>query len=179
MGLRAASWREAHGHEGGETNADSELLEQAIARSGATVMGRRMFSGGSGPWQDDPNANGWWGDDPPFHHPVFVLTHHTRETVTMQGGTSFTFVTGGIEDALEQARAAAGDKDVAIAGGADVAQQYLHAGLLDELHLHVAPLLLGGGVRLFDERGSGSTSVEQTRLVESPAVTHLSYRIVW
>ncbi len=173
-----ASWREAHGHEGGETNADSELLEQAIARSGATVMGRRMFSGGSGPWQDDPNANGWWGDDPPFHHPVFVLTHHTRETVTMQGGTSFTFVTGGIEDALEQARAAAGDKDVAIAGGADVAQQYLHAGLLDELHLHVAPLLLGGGVRLFDERGSGSTSVEQTRLVESPAVTHLSYRIV-
>ena len=172
------SWREAHGHEGGETNADSELLEQAIARSGATVMGRRMFSGGSGPWQDDPNSNGWWGDDPPFHHPVFVLTHHTRETVTMQGGTSFTFVTGGIEDALEQARAAAGDKDVAIAGGADVAQQYLHAGLLDELHLHVAPLLLGGGVRLFDERGSGSTSVEQTRLVESPAVTHLSYRIV-
>jgi dihydrofolate reductase len=173
-----ASWREAHGHEGGERNADSALLEEGIARSGATVMGRRMFSGGSGPWEDDPNRDGWWGDEPPFHHPVFVLTHHPRETVTMKGGTSFTFVTGGIETALEQARAAAGEKDVAVAGGADVAQQYLAAGQLDELHLHIAPLLLGGGVRLFGEPGAGATSLERIRVVESPAVTHVSYRVV-
>jgi dihydrofolate reductase len=173
-----ASWRQAHGHEGGETNADSELLEEGIARSGATVMGRRMFSGGGGPWEDDPNADGWWGDEPPFHHPVFVLTHHPRETVTMKGGTSFTFVTGGIETALEQARAAAGEKDVAVAGGADVAQQYLAAGQLDELHLHIAPLLLGGGVRLFGEPGAGAISLERIRVVESPAVTHVSYRVV-
>jgi dihydrofolate reductase len=173
-----ASWREAHGHEGGERNADSALLEEGIARSGATVMGRRMFSGGSGPWEDDPNRDGWWGDEPPFHHPVFVLTHHPRETVTMKGGTSFTFVTGGIETALEQARAAAGEKDVAVAGGADVAQQSLAAGQLDELHLHIAPLLLGGGVRLFGEPGAGATSLERIRVVESPAVTHVSYRVV-
>jgi dihydrofolate reductase len=173
-----ASWRQAHGHEGGETNADSELLEEGIARSGATVMGRRMFSGGSGPWEDDPNRDGWWGDEPPFHHPVFVLTHHPRATVAMKGGTSFTFVTGGIETALEQARAAAGEKDVAVAGGADVAQQYLAAGQLDELHLHIAPLLLGGGVRLFGEPGAGATSLERIRVVESPAVTHVSYRVV-
>jgi dihydrofolate reductase len=137
-----------------------------------------MFSGGSGPWEDDPNRDGWWGDEPPFHHPVFVLTHHPRETVTMKGGTSFTFVTGGIETALEQARAAAGEKDVAVAGGADVAQQYLAAGQLDELHLHIAPLLLGGGVRLFGEPGAGATSLERIRVVESPAVTHVSYRVV-
>jgi dihydrofolate reductase len=141
-------------------------------------MGRRMFSGGGGPWEDDPNADGWWGDEPPFHHPVFVLTHHPRETVTMKGGTSFTFVTGGIETALEQARAAAGEKDVAVAGGADVAQQYLAAGQLDELHLHIAPLLLGGGVRLFGEPGAGATSLERIRVVESPAVTHVGYRVV-
>jgi dihydrofolate reductase len=173
-----ASWREAHGHEGGERNADSALLEEGIARSGATVMGRRMFSGGSGPWEDDPNRDGWWGDEPPFHHPVFVLTHHPRATVAMKGGASFTFVTGGIETALEQARAAAGEKDVAVAGGADVAQQYLAAGQLDELHLHIAPLLLGGGVRLFGEPGAGATSLERIRVVESPAVTHVSYRVV-
>src|SRR5206468_8536257 len=140
-----------HGLDGGETNADSELLEESMARTGATLMGRRMFSGGAGPWEDDPNADGWWGDDPPFRMPVFVLTHHARETVTKQGGTSFTFVTDGIESALDQARAAAGDRDVAVAGGASIAQQYLRAGLLDELQIHLVPLLLGeGGVRLFD-----------------------------
>jgi dihydrofolate reductase len=138
-----------------------------------------MFSGGEGPWEDDQNAAGWWGDDPPFHVPVFVLTHHAREMKPMEGGTTFTFVTDGIEAALEQARGVAGEKNVAIAGGANVVQQYLKAGLLDELQIHVAPLLLGDGVRLFEEHvGSQQRDVEATRVVQSPAVTHLRYRVV-
>jgi dihydrofolate reductase len=172
-----ASWRERHGMPGGETNADSEVLEEGLARTGAAVMGRRMFSGGEGPWADDPNADAWWGDDPPFHYPVFILTHHAREPVTKQGGTTFTFVTDGIESALAQAREAAGDRDVAVAGGADVAQQYLRAGLLDEIQLHVAPVLLGDGVRLFDNHMAGT--LELTRASESPTgVNHLRYRVV-
>ena len=172
------NFRERHGLEGGETNADSELLEESMAGTGATLMGRRMFSGGAGPWEEDPNADGWWGADPPFRMPVFVLTHHARETVTKQGGTSFTFVTDGIESALEEARAAAEEKDVAVAGGANVAQQYLNAGLLDELQIHVAPLLLGGGVRLFDNVDAERVRLEGTKAIESPAVTHLRYRVV-
>jgi dihydrofolate reductase len=172
-----ASFRRPHGMEGGETNADSEVLEESVANTGAVVMGRRMFSGGAGAWDADSNADGWWGDDPPFHVPVFVLTHHARETVTKQGGTSFTFVTDGIETALEQARAAAGDKDVSIAGGADVIQQYVKAGLIDEFQVHVAPLLLGDGVRLFDRLGVEPV-VEGIRVIASPGVTHLKYRVV-
>jgi len=140
-------------------------------------MGRRMFSGGEGPWTDDPNADGWWGDDPPFHAPVFVLTSHPRETVIKHGGTSFTFVTDGIHAALEQASAAAGDKDVALAGGASVAQEYLKAGLLDELQIHVAPVLLGGGVSLFGSLGIDPIELEATRVIESPSVTHLKFRV--
>jgi dihydrofolate reductase len=173
-----ASWREAHGLEGGTADADSEVVQETLDRTGATVMGRRMFSGGAGPWQDDPNADGWWGDEPPFRTPVFVLTHHARETVTKAGGTTFTFVTGGIDVALEQARAAAGDKDVAIAGGASVVQQALEAGLLDELQIHVTPVLLGGGVRLFGELGTEGIKLESTRVIESPTVTHVRYRVV-
>jgi len=139
-------------------------------------MGRRMFSGGEGPWGDDPNADGWWGDTPPFGMPVFIVTHHARETVTKQGGTTFTFVTNGIEAALEQAKAAAGDKDVAVGGGASLAQQYLEAGLLDDMQIHLAPVLLRDGVRLFDHRGTEETELEATRVVHSP--THLMYRIV-
>jgi dihydrofolate reductase len=172
------SFRERHGLTGGTTNADSEILEESVSATGATVMGRRMFSGGDGPWEDDPNADGWWGDDPPFHQPVFVLTHHAREPVTKQGGTTFTFVTDGIEAALEDARAAAAEKDVLVAGGASVAQQYLRAGLLDELQIHLAPILLGGGVRLFDELGPNEVELEATRVVESPTVTHLRFRVV-
>jgi dihydrofolate reductase len=173
------SWRERHGLSGGETNPDSEVVDEALRNTGATVMGRRMFSGGEGAWADDTNADGWWGEDPPFHHPVFILTHHPREKVTKQGGTTFTFVTDGIEAALEQALAAAGDKDVAVGGGANVAQQYLKAGLLDELQLHVVPVLLGDGVRLFDGHvGSGQVELECTRVIQSPAVTHLRYRVV-
>jgi dihydrofolate reductase len=137
-----------------------------------------MFSGGEGAWEDDPTADGWWGDDPPFHHPVFILTHHPREPVTKEGGTTFTFVTDGIESALEQARAAAGDKDVAVGGGADVAQQYLKAGLLDELQIHIVPVLLGGGVRLFDNLDPDDVELEVTGVIESPAVTHVRYRVV-
>jgi len=170
-----ASWREAHGLEGGDRNADDDIVRETVGKAGAIIMGRKMFSGGSGPWEDDPKADAWWGDDPPFGVPVFVLTHHARETVTKANGTSYVFVTDGIESALEQARAVAGDRDVAIAGGADVAQQYLRAGLLDEIELHVAPLLLGGGVRLFD--GVGDVKLELTRAESSPAVAHLWYRV--
>jgi dihydrofolate reductase len=173
------SWRESHGESGGETNVDSELVEESLRTTGAEVMGRRMFSGGAGPWEDDPKADGWWGDDPPFGHPVFVLTHHAREPVEKQGGTTFNFVTDGIEAALEQARAAAGDKDVKVAGGAEVGRQYLNAGLLDEVQLHLVPVLLGGGVRLFDDLDASRVKLETTRVIESPAgVTHLFYRPV-
>jgi dihydrofolate reductase len=172
------SWRESHGREGGETGADSDLLAESIARTGAVIMGRKMFSNGVGPWEDDPKADGWWGDEPPFRKPVFILTHHPRDPVEKQGGTTFTFVTAGIEAALEQARAAAGGKDVGLSGGASVAQQYLRAGLLDELNIHVAPVLLGGGVRLFDSLGADPPKLELTRTIASPAVTHLRYRVV-
>jgi dihydrofolate reductase len=172
----ARAWREAHGLSGGEANADSDVIDELLSRAGATIMGRRMFSGGAGPWEDDPNAGAWWGDEPPFRHPVFVLTHHAREPVEKQGGTTFTFVADGIESALEQARAAAGGKDVHVAGGASVAQQYLAAGLLDELQLHVAPLLLGDGVRLFDGL-PGPGELELDRVIASPTVTHLRYRV--
>ena len=175
----AQAWREAHGMEGGEQNVDSGVIEEAVAGVGATVMGRRMFSGGEGPWEDDPNADAWWGDDPPFHHPVFVVTHHEREPLEKDGGTTFTFVPDGIESAVEQARAAAGDGDVAVAGGAEVVQQCLQAGLVDEIQLHVAPVLLGGGARLFDGTlADAPRTLERLRVVESPAgVTHVTYRV--
>jgi dihydrofolate reductase len=174
-----AAFRERHGRSGGETNRDSEIVEESLRATGATVMGRRMFSGGEGPWEDDPNADGWWGDEPPFRHPVFILTHHAREPVTKRGGTTFTFVTDGIGAALDQARVAAGDKDVAVGGGADVAQQYLRAGLLDEVQIHLAPVLLGDGVRLFESGpGLAQRTLECTRVVQSPAITHLRYRVV-
>jgi dihydrofolate reductase len=174
---RLEAWREPHGLEGGETNADSEVVTEALAAAGAIVMGRRMFSGGEGPWEDDPNPDAWWGDNPPFHVPVFVLTHHERETVVKEGGTTFTFVTDGIESALEQARAAAGDKNVALGGGADVVQQYLKAGLLDELQIHVVPVLLGGGVSLFGRLAVDAAELEQTRVIASPSVAHLRYSV--
>jgi dihydrofolate reductase len=178
--LAVQGWRRVHGLTGGETNVDNDVVEEGLRNTGATVMGRRMFSGGEGPWEDDPNADAWWGDDPPFHHPVFVLTHHAREPVTKEGGTTFTFVTDGIESALEQARAAAGDKDVAVGGGANVAQQYLSAGLLDELQIHVAPVLLRDGVRLFEDGlANPPAELESTRLIASPTgVAHLRYRVV-
>ena len=173
-----ASWREPHGLPGGDVNASTNVVQETLEATGAVVMGRRMFSGGEGPWEDDPNANGWWGDEPPFHVPVFVLTSHARETLTMQGGTTFTFVTEGIGAALEEARAAAEDKDVFVGGGASVVQQYLEAGLLDELQINVAPVLLGGGTRLFDAPDGPQPALEIIRVVEAPAVTHLKYRVM-
>ena len=176
--LRLAGWREMHGLEGGETGPDDDLVRETVARAGAGIMGRRMFSGGEGPWADDPNADAWWGDDPPFHYPVFVLTHHEREPVVKEGGTTFHFVTDGIESALERAREAAGEKDVALSGGASVVQQYLRAGHLDELHIHVSPILLGGGTSLFGELGADAPGLKLTSVVESPFVTHLTYEVV-
>jgi dihydrofolate reductase len=173
FGLEA--WRKPHGLEGGETNESSAIVEETIARGGAVVMGRRMFSNGEGPWADDPKAHGWWGDDPPFHAPVFVVTHHARDPLPMEGGTTFNFVTDGIESAVEQARAAAGEKDVQIAGGANVIQQALAAGLLDDIQVSVAPRLLGGGTLLFAP-GAG-LDLELDRVVDAPGVTHLRYRV--
>ena len=173
-------FRQRQGLDGGEANADSELIDELVGCTGATLMGRRMFSGGAGGWEDDVNAEGWWGEDPPLHHPVFVLTHHARAPVSKQGGTTFTFVTDGIEAALQQARAAAGERDVAIGGGADVARQYLRAGLLEELRVHIASVLLGDGTRLFEDGLAGSPAgLEPTSVIESPAgVAHLSYPVV-
>ena len=168
------AWRRAHGKEGGEVNESTPVLEQEVANIGATIMGRNMFGGGPGPWSSTDPWNGWWGRNPPFHHPVFVLAHHARERVTMEGGTSFIFVTDGIESALEQARRAAGGKDVALAGGARAAQQYLNAGLVDEMQLHLVPTLLGGGERLFDN----VHDLHDLLLVETvaaPNVVHLKF----
>jgi dihydrofolate reductase len=167
------SWRAQQGREGGEHDADAEVIEDVFNGIGAYVMGRRMFGGGGGPW--DQRWRGWWGEDPPFHAPVFVLTHHPREALSMRGGTTFTFVTDGIESALEQARAAAGEQDVAIAGGASTVQQYLAAHKLDELYLHIVPIVMGAGERLL--QGVGDPVLEPIDVVSSPAVTHIKYRV--
>jgi dihydrofolate reductase len=172
---KLAVWREPHGKEGGEVNASTQVVEESLENIGVTVMGRNMF-GGEGPWGDDP-WNGWWGDDPPFHTPVFVLTHHAREPLAMQGGTTFNFVTDGIESALEQATDAAEGKDVALGGGADVAQQYLAAGLIDEMQINLVPVLLGGGTRLLDNLAGADLKLEPIQVVETPEVTHLKYRV--
>lgn len=165
------SWREPHGLSGGETNPDNDVVKESFARMGAVVMGRRMFDEGEEPW----------GDDPPFHAPVFVVTHEARETVEKKGGTTYTFVTDGIESALKQATEAAGDKDVSV-GGASTIQQFIEAGLLDDMLLddmliHVIPVMFGDGVRLFD-RLSKRVELETTRVISSPAATHLSFRVV-
>jgi dihydrofolate reductase len=169
-----ASWREQQGLEGGEHSTDSDVAADVMRGVGAYIMGRRMFGGGGGPW--DETWTGWWGENPPFHAPVFVLTHHAREPLAMRGGTTFTFVTGGIESALAQARSAAGDNDVAVAGGADVVRQYLRAGLLDELYLHIAPVILGAGERLLE--GVGDPTLAPVKVIASPAVTHVKYRVI-
>jgi dihydrofolate reductase len=158
-----ANWRERHGLEGGENNVDAEVLEEGLRNLGAVVVGRRMFD----------NAGGW-GDEPPFRVPVFVLTHEARNEL-VKGETTFTFVNEGIESAIGRARAAAGQKDVSIGGGASTIRQSIAAGLLDELQLHLVPILLGGGVRLFDD--ALTTGLERTRVIDSPAVTHLRFRV--
>ena len=172
--LELEAWRAAHGLEGGEVNASQQVVEDRVASTGATIMGRNMFGGQPGPWAEDPWA-GWWGDDPPLHHPVFVLTHHPREPLEREGGTTFTFVTDGIESALEQAREAAAGKVISLSGGASAARQYLAADLVDEMEISLAPILLGGGERLFDDLGGGPEGFECVELVSSAAVTHYTY----
>jgi len=180
--VTTAAFQEIQGRSGGEENRDSEVQRETYENLGAFVMGRNMFGGGKGPWGSDPAFDdpwkGWWGDDPPYHAPVFVLTHHEREPVEMDGGTTFHFVTDGVESAHEQAKAAAGDKDILIAGGAKAIQQFLAAGLVDEMQLHVVPKLLGDGERLLDNLGDDPPRFEIARVVESPVVTHLKYRVV-
>lgn len=174
IALRA--WRELAGWEGGEENENSPILRETFVNVGAEIMGRGKFGPpGRGPWGDEP-WQGWWGDDPPFHKPVFVLTHHAREPLTLSD-TTFTFVTDGIEAAFERAREAAGEKDVFIGGGAQTINAYLAAGLVDELELHVVPILLGGGARLFEGVPAGQR-MEPIRVVDGPGVTHVKYRVV-
>ncbi|MFI5713148.1 dihydrofolate reductase family protein [Kribbella sp. NPDC051620] len=171
-----ASWREGHGKEGGQVNASDRVVEEARENLGAAVMGRNMFGPiGGGPWVDE-DWKGWWGDNPPYHYPVFVVTHYPREPVEMAGGTTYHFITDGIASALDQAKEAAGGKDVMLWGGGDIIGQYLAAGLLDELELHVVPILLGDGARIFGT--SGNVRLEQIRSVEAPGVTHLKYRVL-
>lgn len=167
--LRLRGWRQAHGYEGGETGPDDDRFTAAIEATGPIVMGRRMFDHGEGPW----------GDEPPFHAPVFVLTHRPREPLVKEGGTTFTFVDDGVESALEQARAAAGEKNVAVAGGGQAIQQFVEAGLLDEIEIHLIPVFLGGGVRLFDFDPSVAEKIEfePIHALDSPGVTHLRFRL--
>lgn len=170
-----AYFREIRGEQGGEANASTQVVEERFENIGATIMGRNMFGPVRGSWGVDP-WRGWWGENPPFHNPVFVLTHLPREPLEMEGGTIFHFVTDGIEAALEGATDAANGEDVSLAGGASVARQYLGAGLVDEVELSIVPLLLGSGERLLDD--VGDLELEQLRAVEAPGVTHLKYRVV-
>jgi dihydrofolate reductase len=172
---RLAVWRERAGMEGGDKTASTEVLKSAGVNLGAYVMGRNMFGGGPGPWGDDP-WNGWWGENPPFQLPVFVVTHHPRPPLECEGGTTFTFVTEGPEAAVELARRAAEGSDVLIAGGATVGRHCLEAGLVDELRLDLVPVLLGSGVMLFDGVSS-SIELEQKSAVEAPGVVHVTYRV--
>ena len=168
-----AVWREMQGLEGGEVNESTPVVEASMADIGATVMGRNMF-GGTGPWGDDP-WNGWWGDNPLYHHPVFVLTHHPREPLVCEGGTTFTFVTNGIASALDQAKAAAAGKDVLLAGGALAARQYLEADLVDKMDINLVPIFLGEGERLFDNLGPGNPGLVHVATVAAPGVIHLKF----
>ena len=170
-----AVWRKMHGMEGGEVTESTRVVEESLIGIGATVMGRNMFGGHPGPWDAARPWNGWWGEDPPYHHPVFVLTHHPRPPLALDGGTTFTFVTGGIETALGAARDAARGKDVSLAGGAKAAQQYLVAGLVDEMEISLAPTLLGRGERLLDGVGDDLHGLELVRTIAAPGVVHLKY----
>ncbi|MEH0981926.1 dihydrofolate reductase family protein [Micromonospora sp. CPCC 205556] len=179
-GLRLHEWffaldagRERPGPPGGGRDVDAEVVERMTEGVGAYVMGRRMFGNYAGPW--DPDWQGWWGEEPPWRTPVFVLSHHPREPLLMRGGTEFHFVTDGVEAALRRAREVAGDRAVAVAGGASTVRQFLAAGLLDTLQLHIVPILLGGGERLFD--GVADLSLEQVSVVAGPTVTHVTYRV--
>jgi dihydrofolate reductase len=174
--FKLAAWREPHGREGGEVNASTPVLEAAFENIGAVIMGRNMFGGGPGPWDAKP-WEGWWGEDPPFHVPVFVLTHHARPPLVKQGGTTFHFVTEGIESALEQAVRVADGRDVSLGGGANIIQQYLAAELVDEMLLNVVPIVLGAGTRLFEDGEGAGAGLKPLEVVATPEVTHLRYGV--
>jgi len=169
-----AVWRKPHGLKGGKVNQSTPVMEDLLSNLGATIMGRNMFGGHPGGWDRENPWKGWWGDDPPFHHPVFVLTHHARPPLTLKGGTTFTFVTDGIRSALDQATRAAQGRDVALAGGANIARQYLNAGLVDEMVLHLVPTLLGSGERLLDGVND-LWGLRPVQTVAAPDVTHLKF----
>jgi len=173
--LKLEAWRKPHGRYGGETGPENDYMKEFFNRDGAVIMGRKMFSGNDGPWKDDPNADGWWGENPPFHVPVFILTHNKRQKVIKQGGTTFTFVTDGIDSALAQAKDVAGEKVVGISGGANVIQQFIKAGLLDELEIHLVPVLLKGGTRLLENLGDAK--LKKVKVVDFPSVTHIKYHL--
>jgi dihydrofolate reductase len=182
-GMRLTEWvfplkvfREMHGDSGGEENASGPVVKSWMENVGATVMGRNMFGGGPGPWGDG-EWTGWWGEDPPYHHPVFVLTHHAREPLEMQGGTTFHFVTEGPEAALARAREAAGDRDVAVGGGGATVRHYLAAHAIDELLISLVPVILGGGERIFADLGADPPAFEPVEVVDAPGVTHIRYRV--
>ena len=170
-----AVWREQHGMEGGEQNESTKVVQENLSNIGATIMGRNMFGGHPGPWDRNEPWQGWWGEDPPFHHPVFVITNHAREPLELEGGTTFYFVIGGIEEALERALEAADGRDVSLGGGANVAQQYLAAGLVDEMELHLVPVLLGSGERLFDGVGDDLHGLRLVRTIATENVVHMKF----
>jgi dihydrofolate reductase len=172
-----AAFQAEHGGDGGVVNESTAVIEEMGDNVGAVIMGRNMFGPIRGPWLDE-SWRGWWGEEPPYHAPVFVLTHHPREPLQMQGGTTFHFVTDGIESAYEQAVAVAGGKDITLGGGASTVRQSIATGLLDELQINLVAILLGGGERLLDGLGGVPVGFERTRVLEAPGVTHLRYRVV-
>ena len=171
-----AEFRTMHGEEGGEVNASSAVVNERRAGTGSTIMGRNMFGPIRGAWPDE-SWRGWWGEDPPYHHPVFVLTHHPRAPIQMSGGTTFHFVSDGIRAALAQATAAAEGQDIWLAGGASVVNQYLAARLVDEIDVSIAPVILGNGERLFAGLEPNSLALTQLRAVDAPGVTHIKYAV--
>ncbi len=165
-------WRSMLGEEGGDEGLDNQFLVHGDEDIGATIMGRNMFGPIRGDWPDE-QWRGWWGDNPPYHHPVFVLTHHPRDPVEMQGGTTFHFVTDGIESALDQAFHAANGQDVRLGGGVSTIQQYMRVGLVDEIHVAIVPILLGAGERLFDQLDAAIDGYQYVEIVSSSAVAHV------
>jgi dihydrofolate reductase len=173
--LPTRAWRAMHGQDGGETGIDNDMAQQGFEGIGAWILGRNMFGPVRGPWPDD-SWKGWWGDEPPYHTPVFVLTHYPRAPLTMAGGTEFRFVTDGIESALAQAKAAAGDRDVRLGGGVAIVREYLRAGLVDDLHLAVRPVLLGAGENLFQGLDLRSLGYACDKAVAGERATHMFLR---
>jgi len=170
--FRTRLWRRMHGEAGGEGGVDDTLAGQGFEGIGAWILGRNMFGPVRGPWPDE-TWKGWWGDEPPYHVPVFVLTHHARAPLAMAGGTVFRFVTGGIHEALERAKAAANGGDVRLGGGVATVRQYLRAGLIDELHLALRPVLLGSGEHLFRDIDAHALGYECTRHVAGERAMHV------